>query len=152
MHCTMYCSIQCNMQYTLHFTMHSTMYCAMECTLHSTIHCIVSALLITTDGVYHCPAGSIWPFFNFNFLTLIFNSDWFWNRVTALRVNPYACYKHKEVSKGTSSDSSSHILANICKTDDLWSWLGIAALESDAYQTKPSYWNNIKLKFLVKIW
>ena len=26
--------------------------------------------------------------FNFNFSTLIFNTDWFWNKVTALRVNP----------------------------------------------------------------
>ena len=63
MHCTMYCSIQCNMQYTLHFTIYSTMHCSMHCILHCTIHCIISALLVTADGAYHCPVGSIWPFF-----------------------------------------------------------------------------------------
>ena len=61
MHCTMYCSIQCNMQYTLHFTTHSTKHCTMHCTLHCTIHCIISASLITADGAYYCPVGSIWP-------------------------------------------------------------------------------------------
>ena len=64
MHCIMYCSIQCNLQYTLHFTMHSTIHSTMHCTLHCTIQCIISASLITTDGAYHCPVGSIWPFFS----------------------------------------------------------------------------------------
>ena len=67
MHCTIYCSIQCIMQYTLHFTLHSNMHCTMHCTLHCTIHCtihcIISASLITADGAYHCPMGSIWPSF-----------------------------------------------------------------------------------------
>ena len=30
---------------------------------YSDFHCIISASLITDDGAYHCPVGSIWPFF-----------------------------------------------------------------------------------------
>merc|ERR1711978_866976 len=30
---------------------------------YSGIQCIISASLITADGAYHCPVGSIWLFF-----------------------------------------------------------------------------------------
>ena len=55
-------AIYMSIRNTLQINMQSTMYCTLHCTLHCTIHCIICSSLITADGAYHCPVGSIGPF------------------------------------------------------------------------------------------
>ena len=55
-----YHAIQCNTMQCHAITCNTMQYHAIPCNTINTMH--RHTLLITADGAYHCPVGSIWPF------------------------------------------------------------------------------------------
>ena len=89
-----------------------------RCTLHCTIHCIISASLITADGAYHCPVGSIWPFFIFwliaSFLKDEEFSKCFFHRFCGRKREKLPTFNWKEIGEFSSYSEQDEVKEIIC--------------------------------------